>query len=124
MLVRMMACVTDVDRCDLLCLDLEMAERVRHGLPTADALEGRAAAARAVGDPTRLRLALALQAAGRACVCDLAWIAGRDERLVSHHLRQLKQAGLAAGVRDGKLVMYELTPAGLSMLAASATVPA
>ncbi len=116
--------MTGLDRCDLLCLDLEMAERVRQDLPAADALEGRAASARALGDRTRLRLALALAAAGRACVCDLAWIAGRDERLVSHHLRRLKRAGLATGVRDGKLVMYELTPVGLAMLAASVGVPA
>jgi hypothetical protein len=25
-----------------------------------------------------------------ACVCDLAWVVGRDQPLVSHHVRLLK----------------------------------
>jgi DNA-binding transcriptional ArsR family regulator len=83
-------------------------------------LEERAAAAKALGDPTRLAVALALEAGESACVCDLAWIVGRDERLVSHHLRLLKGAGLAGSARDGKMVMYELTARGRSLLAAVA----
>jgi DNA-binding transcriptional ArsR family regulator len=51
-------------------------------------------------------------------VCDLAWIVGRDEKLVSHHARALRSAGLATSVRDGKMVMYELTARGRSLLAA------
>jgi DNA-binding transcriptional ArsR family regulator len=55
-----------------------------------------------------------------ACVCDLAWIVGRDERLVSHHVRLLKASGLASSTRDGKMVMYELTARGRSLLTAVA----
>jgi DNA-binding transcriptional ArsR family regulator len=106
------------DTCDLLCLDLPKAERVRASLPAAEELEGRAVAAKALGDPTRLAIALALEAAKSACVCDLAWIVGRDERLVSHHARLLKAAGLARSRREGKMVMYGLTERGHSLLAA------
>jgi DNA-binding transcriptional ArsR family regulator len=106
------------DTCDLLCLDLPKAERVREGLPAAGALEGLAAGAKALGDPTRLAVALALDAGESACVCDLAWIVGRDERLVSHHLRLLKGAGLARSERHGKMVMYELTERGSELAAA------
>ncbi len=108
----------DPHTCDLLCLDLPKAERVRAQLPTTDELERRASAAKALGDPTRLAVALALARAGTACVCDLAWIVGRDERLASHHVRQLKAAGLARSERDGKMVMYELTDAGRQLVAA------
>jgi DNA-binding transcriptional ArsR family regulator len=111
----------DADTCDLLCLDLPKAERVRADLPDAEELEERAAAAKALGDPTRLALALALDAGESACVCDLAWIVGRDERLVSHHARLLKGAGLARSERVGKMVMYELTERGRALLAAIAT---
>ena len=45
-------------------------------------------------------------------MCDLGWIVGRDEKLVSHHVRQLKTAGLARSQRDGQMVMYELTDHG------------
>jgi len=110
----------DPDTCDLLCLDLPKAERVRRELPALDELELWAAGAKALGDPTRLAVALALQAGESACVCDLAWIVGRDEKLVSHHARQLKASGLAHSRREGKMVMYELTDHGLALLAAVA----
>jgi DNA-binding transcriptional ArsR family regulator len=89
-------------------------------LPSLEALDGWAAGAKALGDPTRLAIALALRAGERACVCDLAWIVGRDERLVSHHVRQLKGAGLARSERDGKMVMYELSDRGRALLASVA----
>src|SRR5215204_4805078 len=108
------------DACDLLCLDLPKAERVRTALPPSQQLETWAAGAKALGDPTRLAIALALGEGERACVCDLAWIVGRDEKLVSHHLRQLKSAALARSERDGKMVMYELTPRGRALLTAIA----
>jgi DNA-binding transcriptional ArsR family regulator len=109
------------DTCDLLCLDLPKAEHVRHELPRAEQLEVWAAAAKALGDPTRLAIALALRDGERACVCDLAWIVERDEKLVSHHVRQLRGGGLARSERDGKMVMYELTDRGRDVLAAVAT---
>lgn len=110
----------DPDTCDLLCLDLPKAERVRKNLPGSEELELWAAGAKALGDPTRLAVALALDAGESACVCDLAWIVGRDERLVSHHVRLLKGAGLARSERDGKMVMYELTERGRALLGAVA----
>jgi hypothetical protein len=41
----------DPDTCDLLCLDLPKAERVRKSLPGAEDLEVLAAGAKALGDP-------------------------------------------------------------------------
>jgi ArsR family transcriptional regulator, lead/cadmium/zinc/bismuth-responsive transcriptional repressor len=108
------------DTCDLLCLDLPKAESVRQALPPIEQLEAWAAGAKALGDPTRLAVAVALRDGKRACVCDLAWIVARDEKLVSHHVRQLKTAGLARSDRDGKMVMYELTERGRALLAAVA----
>jgi len=110
----------NADTCDLLCIDLPKAERLRGALPAVEELELLAAGAKALGDPTRLAVALALEAGESACVCDLAWIVGRDERLVSHHLRLLKGAGLARSQRDGKMVMYELTERGHALLTAVA----
>jgi DNA-binding transcriptional ArsR family regulator len=71
--------------------------------------------ARALSDPTRLTLAAALGATDELCVCDLAWVSERAENLVSHHLRA---AALVSSRRDGKMVMYSLTEAGRSLLAA------
>jgi ArsR family transcriptional regulator, lead/cadmium/zinc/bismuth-responsive transcriptional repressor len=71
---------------------------------------------RALGDPTRLMLAVALRDGGELCVCDLAWIAERAENLVSHHLRALRAAGLADYRRDGKMALYSLTARGRTLL--------
>ena len=49
-------------------------------------------------------------------MCDLAWIAGRAENLVGHHLRALRAAGLASSRRDGKIVFYALTAQGRVLL--------
>ena len=106
------------DSCDLLCLDLEKAERLRR-----DRLDAALAArlgdqARALADPTRLTLAAALAGTDELCVCDLAWVAERAENLVSHHLRTLRSLGLAESRRDGKMVLYRLTHRGRALLEA------
>lgn len=105
------------DHCDLLCLDLPRAEAIRHHL-NADVLEPAAAHAKALGDPTRLTLAVALAMGDELCVCDLSWIAGRAENLVGHHLRALRTAGLARSRRDGKIVFYSLTDIGRTLVTA------
>lgn len=106
------------DRCDLLCLDLPKAEALRASRLGDEAARLLAERAKALGDPTRLMLAAALAATDELCVCDLAWVAGRPENLVSHHLRALRAAGLVASRRDGKMVMYAVTDAGRALLAA------
>lgn len=106
------------DTCDLLCLDLPRAEALRGTRP--DPATVAAAAERAVGlsDPTRLQVALALRDGGELCVCDLAWVCERSDKLVSHHARALRAAGLVASRREGKMVMYVLTETGAALLAA------
>ena len=106
-----------VDRCELLCLDLPHAEAVRAELPEVDEAAGPALRFKALSDPQRLRIAAALQVGGELCVCDLAWIAGASQNLVSHHVRVLRTAGLAASRKDGKLMMYRLTDTGRQWLA-------
>ena len=61
------------DRCDLLCLDLQVAERLRKKRLAPDQADVAAGKARALSDPTRLMLAAALLEASELCVCDLAW---------------------------------------------------
>lgn len=104
------------DRCDLLCLDLDVAETLRHARIGQERAESAAARARALADPTRLMLAAALSRVEELCVCDLAWIAERSQNLVSHHLRALRAAGLVASRREGKMVMYSLTAEAAALL--------
>jgi ArsR family transcriptional regulator, lead/cadmium/zinc/bismuth-responsive transcriptional repressor len=96
------------ERCELLCIDLDLAEDLRRRRLSVTGAETAAGRARALADPTRLLLAAALSEADELCVCDLAWIAERSQNLVSHHLRMLKAAGLVRSRREGKMVMYSL----------------
>jgi ArsR family transcriptional regulator, lead/cadmium/zinc/bismuth-responsive transcriptional repressor len=104
------------DRCDLLCLDLPKAEALRAARPSEREAGALAAGFRALADPTRLTIALALRAGDELCVCDLAWIVERAENLVSHHLRALRAAGLADYRREGKMALYSLTAQGRGLL--------
>lgn len=112
-----------MDTCDLLCLDLPHAEAIRTSLPDVGHVEPAAAAARALGDPTRLTIAAALHDGEELCVCDMAWVVGAPQNLVSHHLRQLKVADMVTARRNGRLMMYRLTDRGHALTAAVLGTP-
>lgn len=105
------------DHRDLLCLDLEKAERLRHDRLDGELATVLAGQAKALSDPTRLTIAAALGATDELCVCDVAWVTERAENVVSHHLRTLRSFGLARSRRDGKMVLYALTESGRTLLA-------
>jgi DNA-binding transcriptional ArsR family regulator len=110
--------MTSPDTCELLCLDVPRAEALRQARPAAAELSIAADAAKALADPTRLTVAAALRDGGELCVCDLAWVCERSDKLVSHHVRMLRAASLVRSRRDGKMVMYELTETGAALLGA------
>lgn len=110
--------MVDPDRCELLCLDLPRAEALRQTRPDLSALTAGAEAAKALGDPTRLLVAVSLRHGGELCVCDLAWVCERSDKLVSHHARALRSARLVRSRREGKMVLYSLTETGAALLAA------
>ncbi|MBI2241900.1 MAG: winged helix-turn-helix transcriptional regulator [Magnetospirillum gryphiswaldense] len=64
-------------------------------------------AAKAVADPTRIRILKLLQS-GELCVCQLTTVLGLAPATVSKHLSVLKGAGLVQSRRDGKWVYYRL----------------
>jgi len=110
----------DSDTCALLCIDLDTAERVRRELPDQAALAQTVERARALADPTRLSVILSLRVGGELCGCDLAWILGRSQAVVSHHLRALREAGLVASRRDARMVFYALTAEARALIDAVA----
>lgn len=106
------------DRCDLICIDAPRAESIRERLLDDEKAQEAAERGKALADPTRLTLAAALREGEELCVCDLSWIVGRSQNLVSHHLRLLRSHGLVRSRREGKLVMYSLTEEGEALLGA------
>ena len=65
---------------------------------------------KALGDPTRVRLLSLIAAAdgGEACVCDLTAPVGLSQPTVSHHLKQLVDAGLLSRDQRGKWAYYRV----------------
>jgi DNA-binding transcriptional ArsR family regulator len=61
----------------------------------------------AFGDPTRLKLLMALSG-GELCVWDLSVLLGVSASAVSHQLRGLRALRLVKGRRDGKMTFYSL----------------
>jgi ArsR family transcriptional regulator, lead/cadmium/zinc/bismuth-responsive transcriptional repressor len=106
----------DTDRCELLCLDLLRAQVLRNNRLAIEDAGQIADRADALGDPTRIQMAVALRDGGELCVCDLAWIVERSDALVSHHLRRMRLAGVVVSRREKKMVMYQLTGIGLGVL--------
>lgn len=63
---------------------------------------------KALADPVRVQLMSMLLAdrENGVCTCDLAPAVGLTEATVSHHLKQLRDAGLIAGSKKGTNTYY------------------
>ena len=73
-----------------------------------ESVTGRLASAfKILGDPTRLKIVMALSG-GEMCVCDLAAFLGLSESAVSHQLRRLREQALVRPRREGQVLYYSL----------------
>ena len=93
-------CQTRVIHAERLALARKSALKPRE-------LAGLSTLYKAVGDPTRLQLLLALRD-GEMCVCDLAALAGVSESAISHQLRKLRDWGVVRNRREGQILFYSL----------------
>ncbi|GAA5343894.1 cadmium-sensing regulator CadC [Planifilum fimeticola] len=91
--------------CEVFCHDPEKVRRIKEHLPDTETL---VSVFKALADPTRLKIAFALMEEGELCVCDLAHVLESTVATASHHLRLMKNLGLAKSRKEGKLVFYSL----------------
>lgn len=63
-----------------------------------------------LGDETRLRCVMLLQARGALCVCDIAEALASSQPKVSRHLAQLRACDLVSDHREGQWVFYRIHP--------------
>jgi ArsR family transcriptional regulator, zinc-responsive transcriptional repressor len=75
--------------------------------PPREILDGAGDLLRALAAPVRIAIVLQLQESQR-CVHELVDALGVPQPLVSQHLRILKAAGVVAGERSGREVLYRL----------------
>ena len=91
------------------------------GVLDEEAAERIARVFRALGDRHRVRLLSLIAAAdgGEACICDLTEPVGLSQPTVSHHMKQLVEAGLITREQRGKWAYYRVVPAALLALSDS-----
>lgn len=65
---------------------------------------------KALSDPTRLRCVMLLAQREELCVCDLTSALELPQPRVSHHLGNLRRAGLVSGRKQGLWHFYRLHP--------------
>ncbi|MFH1775733.1 MAG: metalloregulator ArsR/SmtB family transcription factor [Chloroflexota bacterium] len=68
-----------------------------------------------IGEPTRLRI-LKLLAGGERCAGEIVGATHREQSLVSHHLRALRECNIVAMRQEGQKVYYKLADARLAEL--------
>ena len=91
-----------------------------------DAAERLARAFRALGDRHRVRLLSLIAAAdsGEAGICDLTGPLGLSQPTVSHHMKQLVEAGLVTREQRSKWAYYRVVPEAMQALGDTLRGPA
>lgn len=97
----------EFDTCQVKMIHHHRVDRARAEAIEGPLLDRLSLLFKVLGDPTRLRLVLAL-AGGEMCVCDLAAYLGVSDSAVSHQLRRLREQALVKARRDGQIIYYSL----------------
>ena len=92
-------------------------------LPSRDVLDTAGDLLRALAAPVRIAIVLQLRESAR-CVHELVDALAVPQPLVSQHLRILKSAGVVAGERSGREVMYRLVDHHLADIVVAAVTHA
>jgi DNA-binding transcriptional ArsR family regulator len=109
--------VVGMDDCLIRVVDRERVAAVQESMPPAEDVEQVADVFALLGDPSRLRLLVALLEGGEMCVCDLAAAAGMSESAASHAVRWLRAHRIVSSPRrQGRMMYYRLEDAHVRML--------
>lgn len=95
------------DMCAVYCYNEENVQRIKTQLSVINT-QNIAKMFKVLADDTRMKAAFALCQEDELCVCDVAHIIGSTIATASHHLRLLRNMGLAKYRKEGKLVFYSL----------------
>lgn len=91
--------------CDTYCYNEKVVNRISQQVNEMNGVE---LLFKALSDATRVKIAYALTLEEELCVCDVANILKTSNANASHHLRYLRDLGLAKYRKEGKLVFYSL----------------
>ncbi len=105
--MRNKAMLMEEDGCRVRIVHLDRVDRARTEAIPESELERLALTFKVLGDPTRLKIFVALSG-GEMCVCDLAAHLGLSESAVSHQLRRMREQALVKPRREGQVLYYAL----------------
>ncbi|KMY31854.1 ArsR family transcriptional regulator [Lysinibacillus xylanilyticus] len=93
--------------CEITCIHQDKVNHIQDKLKEKKPMDV-AKVFKALSDDTRVKIAYALTLEEELCVCDIANIIGSTTATASHHLRLLRNLGLAEYRKEGKLVYYSI----------------
>ncbi|MBU8910295.1 MAG: metalloregulator ArsR/SmtB family transcription factor, partial [Desulfobacterales bacterium] len=76
-------------------------------IPQKETIEQMVDIFKALGDPSRLKIVLALLNQEH-CVCDIAVICNQTDSAISHQLRILRTMKILKNRREGKIIYYSI----------------
>ncbi len=103
------------DVCEVVSFDEQKVRSLKKDVMEQNTVEV-AKIFKALSDDTRIKVAYALTVEEELCVCDVANIIGSTTATASHHLRLLRNMGLAKYRKNGKMVYYSLDDAHVKQL--------
>jgi len=95
------------DTCEEKYIHEKRVQKAKTKLLSPERIEEITSFYKLLGDPTRLKICLALTEAP-LCVCDLSLLLKMTDSAISHQLRLLKQAHILKSEKKGKMVYYHL----------------
>ena len=96
-----------MDICDVRCIDEEKVKKTQQALPADPLIIQMVDIFKALSDPTRLKIVLALLNREH-CVCDIAVLCRQSDSAVSHQLRILRTMKIVKNRREGKIMYYSI----------------
>lgn len=103
------------DICNVRVIHSDKIEQARQRVIPDERLDRVALTYRMLGDPTRLKILMALKEV-EMCVCDLAAFLGISESATSHQLRRLRETAIVKNRREGQVLYYTLNDAHVATL--------
>jgi DNA-binding transcriptional ArsR family regulator len=97
----------DEDVCRIRVVHMDRVRLARDEAISDQELDRLSSMYRVLGDPTRLKIVMALKDV-EMCVCDLSAFLGVSESAVSHQLRRLRDLELVKKRREGQVIYYTL----------------
>ncbi len=96
-----------MELCSEKCIDQKKVTEPVKTIPDLEDIEQMAQIFKALSDPSRLKIVLALLTQEH-CVCDIAVICNQTDSAISHQLRILRTLKIVKNRREGKIIYYSL----------------